>query len=143
MTKIRGLTLQASEIYDPVFKQTVFFVLGGTPKQVRAWVGRKTGHSEPSPVPGDHTDGNMLSYEPTDGGPELLMVWIPHYFDYSAMVHEIGHLVMYIFARRRITYGFDNEEQFTYYSEFWAREFIKVMVKREEKEQGKKVRRKY
>ena len=71
----------------------------------------------------------------TDNGWYNLMIWLLRFdksvvYDYGVLVHEVSHLVDYVFDSLGIDGTCANTEVRSLYIEFWTREILDVLLKK-------------
>lgn len=77
-----------------------------------------------------------LSPENNSAGNDALVLWLRK-FDRDTLVHEIAHLVMYVFDDLGIPISLENTEAFAHYTEYWYRE-LQLLIKQNPKGKSSK-----
>ena len=66
-----------------------------------------------------------VNEENNDLGNRCYIVWL-NKFETACLIHELAHLVMYIFDDHGIPICIENTETFSYYQEFWFNEMSRL-----------------
>jgi hypothetical protein len=76
------------------------------------------------------SNGYCINFTPENNsaGNYATAIWLKK-FDLDTLVHEIAHLVMYIFDDLLIPISIDNTETFAHYTEHWYRELRQIRKK--------------
>lgn len=56
---------------------------------------------------------------------DCYVLWLPK-FDTAVLLHELAHLVMFVFRRVGVPMTIDNTEPFAFYQEFWYTEITRT-----------------
>jgi len=83
------------EIADPVYKQQIFFCIGGNDKQLLKLITEVDGRLERDP--GEFSDGIVITNRPDPDSAPTFWIWMRSFngsvADYSFLTHEMVHLL--------------------------------------------------
>jgi hypothetical protein len=90
------------------------------PEQVRLYL-KEIGYS--GDVPEEFGEGWYCRIKPKDNNKNLnfSFIWVRQR-KLATLIHELTHLVMNTFEERQVPIGYENDEAFAYYLEFWFNE---------------------
>lgn len=119
MKKLKGY-----HYFDKVYRQWVVIFIGPV-DEFRKEMG-SIGYPEDYII---DSNGMCINLNPDNNsmGNDSLVLWMKK-FDRDTLVHEIVHLVMYVFDDLGIPISLENTESFAHYTEHWYRE-IQQLIK--------------
>lgn len=109
--------------FDRVYRRWIVVMIGPT-EDFKAEM-RTIGYPEDYIVESNGMCIN-LSSKNNNAGNDALVLWLRK-FDRDTLVHEIAHLVMYIFDDLGIPISLENTEAFAHYTEYWHRELQQLI----------------
>ena len=109
------------EIFDPIYRQTYWYVCAPTHKQFRDIIWKAV-KKEVSPK--DGTLGQTLIIGNFNDGSEVILIWTKKK-QMDILIHEIFHAVVHALRRRGLPLSKKSGEAYSYLMEFLAREITK------------------
>ena len=112
--------MKTQTYYEPLFKIWVSVLIETDPKKAKEKV-QKLCDDDPLEDIGFQVDAKTIEYTTNSGG-QRFVVWIRQK-SAKHLAHELVHVIMMSFERRRILLDYHNDEVFAYLMEHLMHEF--------------------
>jgi len=116
--------------YDKVYRRWIVIFIGARKEMVKGL--ERDGFKEMDGIE-DWINGAQgfhiqMDADNNDNGNRCHVIWMPK-LDLGTLVHELGHMVMSIFETIGVIYGYNDQEVFTFYQEYWFNEITQTIKK--------------
>ena len=124
------------EFYDEVYRARISVVVGSN-KECVSYV-KKRYFTDIELDKFNHSAGKAIEILDADDNPFAYVIWVRDYirndpYSIAIVMHEIQHVLLWVFETRHIKIKSNNPEPVTYYMEYLTREVFTILKKSKRK----------